>query len=96
MDSSTLLQEPLDIVRVSLDERVTVKCRGDRELVGKLHAYDMHLNMVLGDVEEVATTVAVDTITGDEQTKRTTRRLPLIFLRGDAIILVAPVNSSNQ
>lgn len=29
--------EPLDIVRVSLDEKVTVKCRGDRELVGKLH-----------------------------------------------------------
>ncbi|EPR58950.1 LSM3, U6 small nuclear RNA associated isoform 2 family protein [Toxoplasma gondii TgCatPRC2] len=96
MDPTLLLQEPLDIVRVSLDERVTIKCRGDREVVGKLHAYDMHLNMVLGDVEEVATTVTSDPLTGDEQTKKTTRRLPLIFLRGDAIILVAPVNRNKS
>jgi small nuclear ribonucleoprotein (snRNP)-like protein len=34
------LVEPLDLIRLSLDERVYVKCRGDRELRGKLHAYD--------------------------------------------------------
>jgi U6 snRNA-associated Sm-like protein LSm3 len=33
-------EEPLDLVRLSLDERIYVKCRGDRELRGKLHAYD--------------------------------------------------------
>ena len=31
------VEEPLDLVRLSLDERVVVKMRGDRELVGKLH-----------------------------------------------------------
>ncbi|KAI9711798.1 MAG: U4/U6-U5 snRNP complex subunit lsm3 [Bogoriella megaspora] len=46
-------QEPLDLVRLSLDESVFVKLRGDRELQGRLHAYDSHCNMVLGDVEEV-------------------------------------------
>jgi hypothetical protein len=31
------MEEPLDLVRLSIDERVYVKCRGDRELRGKLH-----------------------------------------------------------
>ncbi|KAH9272164.1 U6 snRNA-associated Sm-like protein LSm3 [Batrachochytrium salamandrivorans] len=34
--------EPLDLVRLSLDERIYVKMRGDRELRGKLHAYDQY------------------------------------------------------
>lgn len=31
------VEEPLDLVRLSLDERVYVKLRGDRELTGILH-----------------------------------------------------------
>lgn len=31
------LSEPLDLVRLSLDEIVFVKLRGDRELKGRLH-----------------------------------------------------------
>lgn len=34
---SMSVEEPLDLVRLSLDERVLVKMRGDRELLGKLH-----------------------------------------------------------
>ena len=33
----TAVEEPLDLVRLSLDERVFVKMRNDRELRGKLH-----------------------------------------------------------
>jgi hypothetical protein len=40
------MEEPLDLVRLSIDERVYVKCRGDRELRGKLHVrllrYSIH------------------------------------------------------
>ena len=37
-DSSTNpVSEPLDLVRLSLDEVVFVKLRGDRELKGRLH-----------------------------------------------------------
>jgi U6 snRNA-associated Sm-like protein LSm3 len=32
------VEEPLDLVRLSLDERIYVKLRGDRELRGNLHA----------------------------------------------------------
>ncbi|KIO24482.1 hypothetical protein M407DRAFT_99897 [Tulasnella calospora MUT 4182] len=35
---STSVQEPLDLIRLSLSERVFVKLRGERELSGILHA----------------------------------------------------------
>lgn len=35
-DTATV-SEPLDLVRLSLDEIVFVKLRGDRELKGRLH-----------------------------------------------------------
>lgn len=31
------VEEPLDLVRLSLDERLYVKMRNDRELTGRLH-----------------------------------------------------------
>ena len=34
------VSEPLDLVRLSLDEIVFVKLRGDRELKGRLHVSD--------------------------------------------------------
>jgi len=140
------VDEPLDLLRLSLDERIYVKMRGDRELRGKLHvsrnsavgwlctrrpaqwartrvvhgargvaaphadvqartqdrksgrvmvcgdkarvthaglpsyarhsltsrapqAYDQHLNMILGEVEETITTVEYDEDTYEEHVK---------------------------
>ena len=91
------MKEPLDLIRLSLDERVYVKLRGERELRGKLHvsftaeqrciaknldkcglnlsmmipdtphqAFDQHLNMILGEVEETLTTVEIDDETYEE------------------------------
>lgn len=57
------VEEPLDLIRLSLDERIYVKMRNERELRGRLHAYDQHLNMILGDVEETVTSVEVNTHT---------------------------------
>ncbi|KAI8868618.1 nagb/rpia/CoA transferase-like protein [Ramicandelaber brevisporus] len=54
-----ILLEPIDLVKLGLDERIYVKLRGDRELYGKLHAFDQHLNMVLGQVEEIVTVVDI-------------------------------------
>jgi small nuclear ribonucleoprotein (snRNP)-like protein len=34
---SSGIQEPFDLIRLSLSERVYVKLRGDRELTGVLH-----------------------------------------------------------
>lgn len=37
VDESSHVSEPLDLVRLLLNEVVFVKLRGDRELKGKLH-----------------------------------------------------------
>ena len=37
MGSTSVVTEPIDLVRLSLDERIHVKLRGDRDLRGKLH-----------------------------------------------------------
>eukprot|EP00588_Corethron_pennatum_P015777 CAMPEP_0194283486 /NCGR_PEP_ID=MMETSP0169-20130528/25496_1 /TAXON_ID=218684 /ORGANISM="Corethron pennatum, Strain L29A3" /LENGTH=89 /DNA_ID=CAMNT_0039029101 /DNA_START=23 /DNA_END=292 /DNA_ORIENTATION=+ len=84
------MEEPLDLIRLSIDERVYVKCRGDRELRGKLHAYDQHLNMVLGDAEETVTTREFDGETDEEIVRRATRRVEMLFVRGDVVVLVSP------
>lgn len=36
-DADIQLKEPLDLLLLSLDERVVVKMKNDRELRGKLH-----------------------------------------------------------
>ncbi|KAK2710308.1 U6 snRNA-associated Sm-like protein LSm3 [Artemia franciscana] len=88
--AAMVVEEPLDLVRLSLDERIYVKLRGDRELRGRLHAYDQHLNMVLGDVEETVTSVEVDEETYEEIYRTTKRNIPMLFVRGDGVILVSP------
>eukprot|EP01123_Difflugia_compressa_P003534 TRINITY_DN14651_c0_g1_i1.p1 TRINITY_DN14651_c0_g1~~TRINITY_DN14651_c0_g1_i1.p1 ORF type:complete len:104 (+),score=15.08 TRINITY_DN14651_c0_g1_i1:23-313(+) len=86
----TTVEEPLDLIRLSLDERIFVKLRGDRELRGKLHAYDQHLNMILGDVTETHTVVEIDEETFEEIVKPVKREIDMLFVRGDSVILVAP------
>mmetsp|Transcript_13664 Transcript_13664/g.18699 ORF Transcript_13664/g.18699 Transcript_13664/m.18699 type:complete len:92 (+) Transcript_13664:47-322(+) len=84
------INTPLDLIRLSIDERIYVKCKGDRELRGKLHAFDQHLNMVLGEVEETVTTRDVDEETEEEIVKTSKRSIDMLFVRGDIVILVSP------
>ncbi|KAL9311978.1 putative U6 snRNA-associated Sm-like protein Lsm3 [Arabidopsis thaliana] len=97
-EEEATVREPLDLIRLSLDERIYVKLRSDRELRGKLHAFDQHLNMILGDVEETITTVEIDDETYEEivrvkdtvREQTTKRTIEFLFVRGDGVILVSP------
>ncbi|KAF3523275.1 hypothetical protein F2Q69_00050167 [Brassica cretica] len=53
-------------------------------------AFDQHLNMILGDVEEVITTVEIDDETYEEIVRTTKRNIQFLFVRGDGVILVSP------
>jgi small nuclear ribonucleoprotein (snRNP)-like protein len=55
-----------------------------------LKAFDQHLNMILGDVEETVTSTEVDEETEEEITKKQVRRVGMLFVRGDIIVLVSP------
>ena len=128
MDTSSAgIQEPFDLIRLSLNERVFVKLRGDRELTGILHvrlghdrswsrltlcyqAYDGHMNLIMSAVEE--TIMIVEPVEGVPQGqgsvnvshvclifrlvftqqssfKYVKRKMEMLFVRGDGVILVS-------
>ena len=97
----TSIDAPLDLVKLSIDEKVFVKCRGDRELRGTLQAFDQHLNVVLSNVEETITSHDIDDETCEEiirvrvatmflPIKTSKRNVEMLFVRGDVVILIAP------
>uniref|UniRef100_A0A8C8U405 U6 snRNA-associated Sm-like protein LSm3 n=1 Tax=Peromyscus maniculatus bairdii TaxID=230844 RepID=A0A8C8U405_PERMB len=79
--TTNTIEEPLDLIRLSLK---------NFKFIGRLHAYDQHLNMILGDVEETVTTIEIDEETYEEIYKSTKRNIPMLFVRGDGVVLVAP------
>ena len=44
------IQEPFDLVRLSLNERVFVKLRGDRQLTGVLHVRSPRFRTLIDNV----------------------------------------------
>ncbi|RLG73082.1 MAG: RNA-binding protein [Methanobacteriota archaeon] len=68
---------PLDILERALNSRVVIKLRGGRELRGILEAYDLHLNLVVVDAEEME---------GEEPR----RRLGTVIVRGDNVVFLSP------
>jgi small nuclear ribonucleoprotein len=71
------LTKPLDALNQARDQRVLVELKNGSQFVGKLKAFDVHLNTVLDDAQEII----------DGEVKRNLGR---ILLRGDTIILLSP------
>ena len=46
--------------------------------------------MVLGEVEEIVTSVEVDEETYEEIIKTSKRQIDMLFVRGDGVILISP------
>lgn len=70
-------QRSPDLLQRSLDSNVLVKLKGGREIRGKLRGFDMHMNLVLEEAEEIL---------DDNKTKR----LGAIVVRGDNVIMISP------
>lgn len=49
VEEEATVKEPLDLIRLSLDERIYVKCRGERQLRGKLHVRPLLPPNLYGD-----------------------------------------------
>ena len=62
----------------SLGSTVLVKLKGDKVVRGTLKSYDMHMNLVLENSEEV-------------MNDGSTRKVGTIIIRGDNVILVSPI-----
>ena len=69
-------ERPLDALNAARNKRVIVELKNKSQITGKLKAFDIHINVVLDDAEELE----------NDQMKR---RIGNIFIRGDAIILIS-------
>ncbi|KAF2726352.1 LSM-domain-containing protein [Polychaeton citri CBS 116435] len=70
-----------------MDREINVKFNGGREVTGTLKGYDQLMNLVLDDVKEV---------TRDEEGNTSTRSLGLLVARGTLLVLLSPVDGSEQ
>lgn len=76
------IERPLDLLNQSKGKEVLVQLKGDKQFVGTLMAFDMHINVVLDNAKEVQN--------GDVK-----KSIGLTFLRGDTIIFISPSTSGN-
>ncbi len=71
------LQRPFDLLDESKGKRVMVELKSGKQIVGTLVAFDMHINVVLEDADEM-------------ENGQTLRKLGNVFIRGDTIVFVSP------
>ena len=70
-------ERPLDALNAARGKRVIVELKNNKQIAGKLKAFDIHINTVLEEAEERA----------DGEVKR---KLGTVFIRGDTIIIISP------
>ncbi|MEA3414123.1 MAG: LSM domain-containing protein [Nanoarchaeota archaeon] len=75
------IERPLDLLNTSKGKEVLVHLKGDKQFVGTLLAFDIHINLVLDNVKEM-----------ENGTQK--RSLGLTFLRGDTIIYISPASTA--
>ena len=77
----TGIDRPLDLLNSSKGQEVLVQLKGDKQFVGTLIAFDIHINLVLDNTKEM-------------HNGEIKKNLGLTFLRGDTIIFVSPASTA--
>ncbi|MBU3967068.1 MAG: small nuclear ribonucleoprotein [Euryarchaeota archaeon] len=67
---------PLDILNNALNKSVLIRLKGSREFRGELQGYDMHMNLVLANAEEIK--------------ESESKKLGTVVVRGDNIVFISP------
>lgn len=75
------VERPLDLLNASKGKEVLIQLKGDKQFVGTLVAFDIHINVVLDNAKEVH----------EGEVKK---NIGLTFLRGDTIIFISPASTS--
>lgn len=68
---------PLDALNASRNKKVIVELKNQKQFVGSLKSFDIHINVVLDDAEE-------------REGGEVRRKLGTVFIRGDTIIMISP------
>jgi small nuclear ribonucleoprotein (snRNP)-like protein len=77
MDNRQDFTKPFDILNKARDKRIIVELKNQKQYVGILNAFDPHINIVLEEAEE--------RFEGELK-----RKLGVVFIRGDTIIMISP------
>ncbi|MCE8426241.1 MAG: small nuclear ribonucleoprotein [Candidatus Methanoperedens sp.] len=67
---------PLDILNNALNKSVLIRLKGAREFRGELQGYDMHMNIILANAEEIK--------------EIEPKKLGTVVVRGDNIVFISP------
>jgi len=70
-------KRPFDVLNNALNQNVLVKLKGDVEVRGVLASFDVHMNLVIENGEELQ---------GGEMK----RKLNTVLLRGDTVVFISP------
>lgn len=70
-------KRPFDILNSGLNSSVLVRIKGGIEIRGTMASYDVHMNIVLENAEEL----------DNGQVKR---KIGTMLLRGDSIVFISP------
>ena len=71
------LSRPLDTLNKAKGKRTVVELKGGKQYVGKLNAFDIHINIVLDEAEE-------------RENNELKRKVGTVFIRGDTITVIFP------
>lgn len=74
-----MAQKPMDMLDQSLDQLVLIKLRGGREFRGILRGYDIHMNLILDEAEELG--------------RENGLSLETAIIRGDNVVFISPSES---
>jgi len=68
-------ERPLDALNKARNKRVIIELKNNKQIIGKLKAFDIHINTVLEEAEEH--------VEGEIK-----RKIGTVFIRGDTIVLM--------
>lgn len=71
------IDRPLDLLNSAKGKEILVQLKSGKQFVGKLLAFDIHVNVVIDNAKEVEN--------GEQRTS-----YGLTFLRGDTIVFISP------
>ena len=74
------IERPLDLLNNSKGKEILVCLKNNKQLVGTLLAFDIHVNVVLDNAKEM-------------DNGEVKRNIGLTFLRGDTIIFISPAST---
>jgi small nuclear ribonucleoprotein len=73
------IERPLDMLNHSKGKEILLQLKNDKQIVGTLVAFDIHINLVLDNAKEL-------------ENHEIKKSVGLTFVRGDTIIYISPAS----